>query len=153
MAQSSFGKCSFILYSIIQENNDILERKPSFVRRFRLVFKEKRRPAPHSESICITRISLIFHIWLGCLEETEICVSAVTWGQMPVLWSVQGGREGRDGVWSSVDGVMGVCVQMEFSSSSCARVLKRSTTQCAVRRASGSWSQHSVIVAHKSCMP
>lgn len=51
---------AFILYKIIQENNDILEQKPSFVRRFRLVFKEKRRPAPHSESICITRISLIF---------------------------------------------------------------------------------------------
>lgn len=70
-----------------------------------------------------------------------------------MLWSVHGGRQGRDGVCCSVDVSSGVWVEMEFSSSSWARVLKRSTTQYAVRRASGSWSQHSVIVAHKRCMP
>lgn len=37
----------------------MLEQKPSFVRRFRLAFKETQRPAPHNDSIWITR-SLIF---------------------------------------------------------------------------------------------
>ncbi len=38
----------------------MLEQKPSFVRRFRLAFKEKWRPAPHNDSIWVTRRSLIF---------------------------------------------------------------------------------------------
>ncbi len=47
-------------FNITQVIEDMLEQKPSFVRRFRLAFKEKWRPAPHNDSIWVTRRSLIF---------------------------------------------------------------------------------------------
>lgn len=111
-------------------------------------------------SICFSKTSLLCrasgrsgHTSLSGLKEVEAWASTVACG-----W---GGHAGDVPVSCSVQ-IEESCCSVELgmetktallSSSSCAIVLKRSSTQCAVRRASGSWSQHSVIVALSTCIP
>lgn len=111
----------------------------------------------------ITKTSLLYrasgrsgHTSLSGLKEVEAWASTVacSWDghadDVPVSCSMQ--LEGRGESCCSVELGMETKIAL-LSSSSCAIVLKRSSTQCAVRRASGSWSQHSVIVALSTCIP
>lgn len=81
-----------------------------------------------------------------------------SWDTSGPCGSCSGHVLGEGGIWSPSGVSKCFCVSpsvsgLDSSSSSCCRVLKRSTTQWAVSLASGSWSQHSVTVEQKMFIP